>query len=274
MKRAISALALVCMLSSLAFSATSPDQAGSLRYRPGLRNSSGSQRLSAAQLQQLLDSLRHKTGLIELGFDEAGFLTLGDRTRLAGGSATARELLVATVDGRLVFELEAYNNSPDLAFAYITGGMFYSSQRTQARIEVRQVQLDFGDFGQLNGARAVLAAFDCGFAVLHELAHGVWRLRDAVGDSGRTGECDQQINRMRRELGLPERLGYAPRVWPAGRSTGGHTLLRAELVFVRAGQKSGRSERLYLSWEVEQVSRTDKSASHRSVYAGIVTAAR
>ena len=39
------------------------------------------------QAQRALESLRRKTGFMEMRFDESGFLTLGDRTRFVGASA-------------------------------------------------------------------------------------------------------------------------------------------------------------------------------------------
>src|SRR5215470_10485384 len=78
------------------------------RYRAGIRNSGGSHKLSAKRLQAVIERLRDKTGFPEMRFDEAGFLTLGDRTRVTGGSATARSLLIAAVDGDRVFELESH----------------------------------------------------------------------------------------------------------------------------------------------------------------------
>src|SRR5262245_32093833 len=87
------ALGLVCWLAPLALAAPCDP----LSYRAGVRNSEASWQLNAQQLRLLIESLRHKTGFQELGFDEAGFLTLGNRARLVGGSASARELLVAAI---------------------------------------------------------------------------------------------------------------------------------------------------------------------------------
>jgi hypothetical protein len=217
-------LAFLCALSRIALAATD------VQHRPqaGLRNSDGSRRLSASQLQKALESLRHKTGFLEMRFDESGLLTLGDRTRFVGGSAAARELLIATVDGRVAIELEAHDYSPHIAFAHITAGTVYTNFRTKARIEVRQAQLDFSDFEELRGEREAIAAFDLGFAILHELVHAVRGLRDAVGETNELGECDELINRMRRELNLPERQGYSARAQMVLSSPSGATR-RADL---------------------------------------------
>jgi hypothetical protein len=69
-------------------------------------------------------------------FDESGFLALGDQTRFIGGSETARDLLIATVNGRLAIEMEGHNNSPHIAFARISAGTVYTHFQTKARIFV------------------------------------------------------------------------------------------------------------------------------------------
>ncbi|MGH9938992.1 MAG: hypothetical protein ACREAM_22360, partial [Blastocatellia bacterium] len=77
------------------------------RYSGGLRNSPGERRLSAKQLDAMLTSLRDKAGFLEMGFDENGFLTLGDQTKFSGGSATARALLDAAVKMPHAADLES-----------------------------------------------------------------------------------------------------------------------------------------------------------------------
>src|SRR5262249_4395408 len=83
------AFAALCSIFS-----TPPATAGDpFRYRGGLRNSPGDHKLNAKQLDAVLTSLRDKSGLIEMRFDENGFLTLGDRTKFSGGSPTPPALL-------------------------------------------------------------------------------------------------------------------------------------------------------------------------------------
>src|SRR5689334_4044589 len=60
-------------------------------FRAGLRNSD-SRPIATNHLQKLLTSLRQKTGLMDLNFDSDGFLDIGDRNHVEGGSATARAL--------------------------------------------------------------------------------------------------------------------------------------------------------------------------------------
>jgi hypothetical protein len=237
------------------------------RFRPGLRNSGGSRQLNARQLRMALDSLRHKTGFLEMRFDEAGFLTLGDRTRIAGGSATARALLIAAVEGNKVFELEDHSHSPRVAFASIEMGRDHLDFASGARITVQPLQLDFADFAQLRGGRDVIAAFDLGFIALHELGHGVLRLRDAANPA-QLGECEEYINRIRRELGLPERQRYFTRDQLVTVSSGGRTAVQAELVFARAVEKQGRvkTEESYLRWETQSVGQSAIAAGPGSYH--------
>jgi hypothetical protein len=250
MTRMILLLVWLCTVSTLVF-ADEPMPNDPWRFRAGLRNSLSKRQLNQTQLRLVAESLRQKTGWLELGFDEAGFLTLGDRTHVAGGSATARELLQATVDGRQAFELEVHNRSAAVEFANLSAGIVYQSQQTNRRIAVKQIRLDLADFAELRGNHEVLATFDVGFAVLHELVHGALGLRDAVGATQQLGACDALVNHIRRELGLPERLGYAARVhrelFGAG-ATGW-----AELVFGLVKKDRLEPKRLYLRWEAKRV---------------------
>jgi hypothetical protein len=69
-------------------------------YLPGLRDSFAGHQISEKELDLTLAQLRSKTGFTRMRFDEDGFLTIDDRSQIAGGSATARELLLAAVDGK------------------------------------------------------------------------------------------------------------------------------------------------------------------------------
>jgi len=245
------ALIFVCALATLAL-ATPVDP---LRYRSGIRNGLEHYRLNGKQLKAVLESLRDKTGFLEMRFDESGFLDLGDRSCIAGGSAAARALLIAAVDGDRSFYLENHNHSEKVAFARLGTATLYQSRLTGAHIESQPLEIDFFDFAQLRGCKEVLAAFDLGFAVLHELGHGALHLHDAQGLSDGLGECESYINRIRRELGLPERQQYIAQIHQSTSSPSGATIRRAELIFARALEKQGRvkMEDFYLSWEAKDV---------------------
>src|SRR5215510_8818400 len=232
---------------------TPPATAGDpLRYRGGLRNSPGVHKLNAKQLDAVLTSLRDKTGLIEMRFDENGFLTLGDQTKFSGGSAIARALLDAAVTMGIAADLESHMYSSKVAFGRLAEPIAYRHFSSGAKIDVFPLQIDFSDFSKLRGDRPALAAFDLGFVILHELGHAALGLRDAAGDMQGPGECEALINRIRRELNLPERQTYVAQIRAARISTSSYILTPvAELVFARAVEKQGRTrvERFNLSWD-------------------------
>ncbi len=243
--RNLQLFALALLLGALSFVALANPVSS---YPAGVRNSAGPRRLNERQLQTLQESLRQKTGFVELEFDRQGALALGNRQNIAGGSATARALLVAAVDSANLYELESHERSPEIAFARVYESDDRWDDKTDRRTSVYQVQLDFADFGCLSGAREAKASFDIGIALLHELAHGVLKLQDPPGDTDQIGECDAHVNQMRRELRLPERLYYHPGI--AVMQVGdGRRFVFARLVFVeRATANAKPSAQYSLSW--------------------------
>src|SRR5215510_8248174 len=220
---------------------TTPATAGDpLRYRGGLRNSPGVHKLNAKQLDAVLTSLRDKAGLIEMRFDENGFLTLGDQTKFSGGSAIARALLDAVVTMGNVADLESHMYSSKVASARLAEPLAYRNYSSGAKIDVLPLEIDFSDFAKLRGDRPALAAFDLGFVILHELGHAALGLRDAAGDLRGPGECEALINRIRRELNLPERQTYlAETHWAASFTPTRGSTQFAELTFARTVEDQG-----------------------------------
>lgn len=244
-------LMLAFVLSS-AFVVVAADE---LRYRSGIRNSQDQYRLKPDQLLTLLENLRQKSGFMELRFDENEFLVIGDRTRISGGSALARNLLIAAVDRDRAIDLECHNRSPQVAFARLASSVNYSSRLTGEHIGVYPIQIDFSDFKYLRGDKAALEAFDIGFVFLHELAHAALGLTDALVNGQQPGECEEYINSIRRELGIPERQTYiarthASRLFPAQSS-----IRKAELFFAMADDPGNKSKQKThsLSWEADRV---------------------
>ncbi len=264
---------LVCAACNLSF-AEGAEVNDSSRYQSGLRNSIGPRQLAPRHLEKLLQSLREKAGFLEMRFDELGFLRLGDRTKIAGGSATARELLVAAVDRARAIDLESHDRSSTVAFARLAKPVMFASLLTGAKIEVFPIEIDFSDFAHLRGDKAVLAAFDIGFVVLHELAHAALGLRDSSGEAGGPGECEDYINRIRRELGFPERQNYAARVRISKTPLSDKAIAQAELQFTRVtGQESrGKTQSFNLTWEAERVGSIRQADSQPGVKPPSVTA--
>lgn len=225
------------------------------RFRAGVRNTAGKKRLDASHLNRVLLSLREKTGWQSLKFDEEGFLVCPDPQAFSGGSEAARRLLGAAILGDAVYDLEVHNGSLAVTFARLAKGIDHEDLCTGAKISTYPVQIDFADFYQLRGDGPALKAFDLGLVILHELAHGVWQLRDAASGDEEPGECETFINQIRRELHLPERQHYSA---SARLGTANRPQLIAELHFTRALEKQGQArqskqKRFRLQWEAETV---------------------
>lgn len=217
-------------------------------FLTGVRNSAGPRRLSEQQLQQVRESLRRRSGFVELSFDQHGALTLGNRQHIAGGSATARALLVAAVDSPNLYELESHERSPQVAFARIEDSTDRLCVEDGKRTIAYRVQLDFADFNYLSGSTEAKAAFDLGIALLHELVHGVMKLQDPHDGSDAIGDCDAHVNQMRRELGLPERSSYYPGITVL-RFANERRIVVARLEFVeRQNVQSRPSAKYQLCW--------------------------
>jgi hypothetical protein len=255
MKRVAASLLVVLLLSSASLLRAEANPPGDpLTYRGGIRNSTGKHRLKEKELQRVLTSLAEKTGFQELGFDGDGFLTIGDPNHFVNGSITARRLLMDAVDFPSQFHLENHSYSSKVVFANLGKSTLYFNMRTKAQIEHQPLRIDFTDFGKLMGAKEVLASFDLGMTLLHELVHGVLKLHDSVNEWEEVGDCERYVNTMRKELGLPERQQYIARsqtiISPLG-----WTIKMAELQFARTDFRHGKlkTDEFKLSWDVNRV---------------------
>jgi hypothetical protein len=243
------------LLVYLIFSPLKSSASDPLRYRGGLRNSPDARKLKPQQLETIIKSLREKTGFVEIGFDEHGFLRLGDPANYVGGSATARALIKAATETENAIDLEAHNHSSLVAFARLAKATIYQSRATGASINVYPIEVDFSDFSKLRGDKKVIAAFDVGFVILHELGHAVLGLQDADDETQGPGECEDYINRIRRELKLPERQNYVARTYSAAVTNMLRSVQRAELFFTHQGEAQAdvKPQKFSLSWEAALV---------------------
>ena len=238
---AAGAVWLLCPFSSQSSAA----QNSICRFRPGV-HVSREHPLNDKQLKILLDGLRFWTGFIEIGTNAAGDVTLGSRSHTTDGSSTARELITAAVDGQDSFILENRDHSPDIAFARIKSNFVYEDH-TGARRYAWQIQIDFSDFNRLLGDHHVLAAFDPAINLLHELVHGVLRYPDPIDINDRLGQCERHINRIRAELGLPQRQNYYPLNRMVTDSCAKKPLVASELTFFDSNSVA-RTKRDFVIW--------------------------
>ena len=159
--------------------------------------------VSRSHREELITRLRVITGLSTLNFDSNGSLRLGEQA--SGGSESARTLLTEANAGPSLIVLEDASSRSDVAFCRVVRGRWVRGESNKPPAFV--VLIDFRDFHQLSGDAEARAAFDVGWGLLHEIDHVVNDSEDAR-DAKAVGECEDHINRMRLEVGLPVRVDY------------------------------------------------------------------
>jgi hypothetical protein len=159
------------------------------------------QNVSKSDREELALKLRTITGWSELAFNSDGALRIGN-AQVDGGSKGARDLLNSTINGNRIILFEDASSRKDVIFCRVVLGKL--DQASDADVFI--VLIDFDDFRQVSGDKQARAAFDVGWAVLHEIDHVVEDSEDPQANI--VGDCEDHINRMRRELGLPIRNSY------------------------------------------------------------------
>ena len=237
---------LCCLVSPVAYGNPMEET----YFQPGVRNSR-SRPLAGDQLRTLAAGIRTWTGFAEAHFDDQGRLQLGSTIRFAGGSETARALIVAAIEGTDAVWLEDHNGSSTVAFASI--------QPVEDHVDAGEIRrtawalkLDFHDFRQLRGGLEGIAAFDPAICFFHELGHGVLHLRDSVLPSDPLGTCERHINKIRREAGRAERQSYLPQYRLGGTLECPAQSELAEFVFVKRGADD-RAKTTLLFFRIESV---------------------
>jgi len=112
------------------------------------------------------------------------------------------------------------------------------------------ILIDFADFRQVTGDKQALAAFDVGWAVLHEIDHVVKDSHDPQEDVA--GDCEDHINRTRRELGLPVRNSYFFSFLPL-KNDGNLVTRLVRLGFDQDAAPSSKRRRYWLIWDAAVV---------------------
>lgn len=156
--------------------------------------------------EQLTRNLQTITGLPELHFSRHGLLSLGDVSAANGGSAVARQVLLCALGSGHVFLIEDHERSTSVNFGQMDEGTNYEDLMIGCHFLIWRVRLDFDDFRRMQASPEVRDTFNSGFTMLHELLHGLG-YRDAKHLED-VGECEELINQVRAELGLPLREQY------------------------------------------------------------------
>ena len=210
---------------------------------------------SQTRRSELANKLRTITGWRELEFDKSGSLRTGENEAV-GGSDTARNLLSKALSGPNILILEDASNRPDVVFCKVIPGRWKDKSSSQVP-PVHVVLIDFADFDHLMGDRPALSAFDPAWGLLHEIDHVIENSADS-DKLGRAGHCEDHLNQMRRELGLPERSEYFFTFFPQTEFSGFSTRY-VRLAFDQKDASSGKQRRYWLIWDATLVGGLNES---------------
>jgi len=204
--------------------------------------------VSRSHREELRTRLQAITGLTNLKFDANGSLRL-DGEPATRGSESARALLSQALKGPNFIIIEDASSRSDVAFARVVRGRWLRGESTNPPAYV--VLIDFTDFHRLSGDAEARAAFDVGWGLLHEVDHVVSDSEDAQ-DQEAVGECEDHINRMRREVGLPIRVDYFfSRAYLKADANFNARYVR--LSFERRDETSLQTKRYWLVWDAATV---------------------
>lgn len=206
-------------------------------------------RLDHHRREALAGKLRKISGWPDLKFDGAGILRQGTKEPI-GGSKGARDLLTKVLLGTNAVVLEDASRNSEVVFMRVIPGQWKATQGPPAFV----IQIDFADFDQVIGDEPALAAFDLGWALLHELDHIANDSKDA-GSLGETGECEARINEMREECSLPQRVEYFYTLSPLTLNSA----LSTKLVRLAFEQSPGslKKKRYWVVWDANLVGGLD-----------------
>jgi hypothetical protein len=200
--------------------------------------------LSLARREELANRLRKITGWATLTFNNDGALQL-NLQEITGGSRMARELLSAAMAGNRTILFADASSRKDVVFCRVVSGKLLPEVLPNEDVHV--VEIDFTDFRQVIGDKQALAAFDAGWAVLHEIDHVISNSDDPLKDAV-AGDCEGHINEMRRELGLPVRNNYFYDFLPVKNDN--NLISRfVRLGFDQEGGATEKKKRYWLIWD-------------------------
>ena len=211
----------------------------------GINNVIVRQNVSQSNREELARRLRTITGWVSLAFNSDGAMRI-EHAEARAGSRSARELLNKAITGKRVILFEDASSRKDVVFCRVVLGSM--DQVTSSEVFV--VLIDFADFRKVTGDKQALAAFDVGWAVLHEIDHVVEDSYDPQEDVA--GDCESHINRMRRELGLPVRNSYFFSYLPL-KNDGNLVSRFVRLGFDQDADSSAKRKRYWLIWDAAVV---------------------
>jgi len=202
--------------------------------------------LPLVRRELLAEKVRVISGL-PVVFDANGALRVASSVA-NGGSPTARHLISKALAGTNVIILEDASGRQDVVFSQVVSAKW--KHHTSEMPPTFVVLIDFADFDHLLGDETALKAFDVGWAFLHELDHVVNDSLDATDDQ-QTGECEANINVMRRECNLPLRADYFFTYFPFTQRDFRTRFVR--LAFEHTDALTNKQRRYWVMWDASVV---------------------
>jgi hypothetical protein len=163
-------------------------------------------RLTNEHEKLIVASLKRITGFEQLEFSSDGALSVGELNPEAKSSLTARNIFQQVLKSGAEIMIEDHTNSPFVNFGQLDAGTHYEDWANKKKLLIWRVRIDFDDFRKMEAAPEIQATFDPGIAVLHELLHSLGHKDPTT--FGEIGECEEVINQVRTELGMPLRDRY------------------------------------------------------------------
>lgn len=219
--------------------------------------------VSKSNRDELARRLGTITGWEDLTFDSSGAMKVGNVWARSGAQG-ARDLLNRALAGKRVILFEDASSRKDVVFCRV--GLATPDQGTTGETYV--VLIDFADFRYVTGDKQALAAFDVGWAVLHEIDHVVEGSQDPAADV--PGDCEAHINSMRREVGLPIRNSYFFSFLPI--KNDGTLISRfVRLGFDQQDASSAKRKRYWVIWDAAVVGglTPDEKLTRSSEFTGL-----
>jgi RHS repeat-associated protein len=177
--------------------------------------------VTAEEAAALLEDLERITGL-DLEWKDGVLAVAGDKTKAAGGSATARNDLLAAINAEETIFVRG---------GRLGGALADTPGKASPGTVVPIIRMDFQRIFGIQYSGIPRLTFGVGMIFLHELQHALFGKSDDYDRNDPQGTTVRHMNSIRSELGLPLRAQYeAKEVQRAG------IKLRAELNFVRDGK--------------------------------------
>ena len=197
--------------------------------------------LDEEQRAKLIADWKKKTGFKDIQFVEKNgrmVLKINESAGSEGGSQTARDELLAAQNHTMVFDLKGADYGPDSKTGF--GNSKLPQRGADGRFHIK-ILLDFKDVEAMEGDDDVKESMSIGMVAFHEMEHSIHGHTSDTGPD--PGDVERKyINKIREELGLPQRRYYSP-----------NQFSREGVAYEYFRMKGADGSDKMISWQVQQV---------------------